>query len=108
MAEVALTREQNGRVVVVKVGDAISVRLPENPTTGYSWAIDSLDATRLEAGAASYHGEGVGLGAGGVRTWALGARAPGKTRIELKRWRHWEGDASVVERFAVTLDIKPG
>jgi hypothetical protein len=35
------------------------------------------------------------------------ARASGRTRLALKRWRHWEGDASIVERFAVTLDIKP-
>jgi hypothetical protein len=37
----------------------------------------------------------------------LVARGPGRTRLGLKRWRHWEGDASIVERFAVTLDIKP-
>lgn len=30
------------------------------------------------------------------------------TRVRLKRWRHWEGDKSVVERCAITLDIKPG
>jgi inhibitor of cysteine peptidase len=42
-----------------------------------------------------------------VKTWTLRARAPGRTRVGLKRWRHWEGDKSVVERFAVTLDIKP-
>ncbi len=107
MAEVAVTREDNGRVVVVKVGDEISVHFPENPTTGYSWAIDSIDTKRLEANAPTYHGEGVGLGAGGARTWIFRARASGRARVGLKRWRHWEGDTSVVERFAVTLDIKP-
>jgi inhibitor of cysteine peptidase len=106
MAEVAVTQEDNGRVVSVKVGDTVSVRLPENPTTGYSWAIASIDAKRLEADAPTYQGGGVGLGTGGTRTWRLVARAPGRTRLGLKRWRHWEGDASVVERFAVTLDIK--
>ena len=80
MAEVTVTPEQNGRVVVVKVGDSIAVQLPENPTTGYSWAIDSLDAGLLEAGGTSHHGAGAGLGTGGVRTWALRARTPGTTR----------------------------
>ena len=107
MAEVAVTPQDNGRVVAVKVGDTISIRLPENPTTGYSWAIDAIDAKRLEADAPAYQGEGAGLGAGGARTWRFVARAPGRTRLGLKRWRHWEGDASIVERFAVTLDIKP-
>lgn len=106
MAEVAVTPGDNGRVVAVKVGDTVSVRLPENPTTGYSWAIDAIDAKRLEADAPAYQGEGAGLGTGGVKTWRLVARASGRTRLALKRWRHWEGDASIVERFAVTLDIK--
>ena len=108
MAEMVVTAQDNGRVVAVKVGDTISVRLPENPTTGYSWAIDSIDAKQLEADAPAYQGEGAGLGAGGVRTWSLGARAPGRARLGLKRWRHWEGDASIVERFAITLDITAG
>jgi predicted secreted protein len=43
-----------------------------------------------------------------VKTWRLRARARGRTRVELKRWRHWEGDQSIVERFGITLDIKPG
>ena len=108
MAEVAVTHEQKGRVILVKVGDSIVLQLPENPTTGYSWAIDAIDSKLLEAGAPAYHGEGASLGSGGAKTWTLKARAPGRTRVELKRWRHWEGDKSVVERFAVTLDIKPG
>ena len=107
MAEVAVTKEQNGRVVTVKVGDSISVQLPENPTTGYAWALDSIDPKLLEARAPAYHPAGAGPGTGGVKTWALSARAAGRTRLELKRWRHWEGDKSIVERFAVTLDIKP-
>jgi predicted secreted protein len=41
-----------------------------------------------------------------MKTWKLVARRPGRTRVALKRWRHWEGDASIAERFAVTLDIK--
>jgi len=28
--------------------------------------------------------------------------------LGLKRWRHWGGEQSIVERFAVTLDIKRG
>lgn len=108
MAEVAVTREQNGRVIVVKVGDSIVLQLPENPTTGYVWALDSVDSTLLETGAPAFHGGGAGVGTGGEKTWTLAARAPGRTRVALKRWRHWEGDTSIVERFAVTLDIRPG
>jgi predicted secreted protein len=108
MADLVVTKAQAGRVLAVKVGDSISVHLPENPTTGYAWALDSIDDTLLEVGGPAYHGEDAGFGSGGVKTWRLRARARGRTRVELKRWRHWEGDQSIVERFGITLDIKPG
>lgn len=38
--------------------------------------------------------------------WTLRARASSRTRVGLKRWRHWEGDKLVVERFAITLQVK--
>ncbi len=107
MADFAVTQAQDGRVLAVRVGDAISVQLPENPSTGYSWAFATVDDALLEVGSPTYRGESASVGSGGVKTWTLKARAPGKTRVELKRWRPWEGDRSVVERFAVTLDIKP-
>jgi inhibitor of cysteine peptidase len=106
MAEVTVTREQNGGVVPMRVGDTITMHLAENPTTGYAWDIDVLDRGLLEAEAPTYREAGAGVGAGGMKTWKLVARRPGRTRVALKRWRHWEGDASIAERFAVTLDIK--
>ncbi|MDP2702079.1 MAG: protease inhibitor I42 family protein [Candidatus Rokubacteria bacterium] len=92
MADVVVTKVQDGRVLAVKVGDSISVQLPENPTTGYAWALDSIDDTLLEVGGPAYHGEDAGLGSGGVKAWTLRARAPGRTRVALKRSRYWEGD----------------
>jgi hypothetical protein len=35
------------------------------------------------------------------------AKAPGSTTIKLKRWRQWEGEGSVVERFELTLRVSP-
>jgi len=107
MADVVVTKAQHGRVLAVKVGDSISVQLAENPTTGYAWALDAIDATLLEVGVPAYRGVDADLGSGGVKTWTLRARAPGRARVGLKRWRHWEGDESIVERLAITLDIKP-
>jgi predicted secreted protein len=89
MADVVVTKVQDGRVLPVTVGD-------------------SIDDTLLEVGGLAYHGEDAGLGSRGVKAWTLRSPAPGRTRVALKRWRHWEGDQSIVERFAITLDVKPG
>ena len=32
-------------------------------------------------------------------------KLPGSTTVRLKRWRPWEGDKSVVERYDVTIDV---
>jgi hypothetical protein len=33
------------------------------------------------------------------------AKAPGTARVVLKKWRSWEGDAGVVERFRFEMRI---
>ena len=99
--------EQNGATLRMKVGGSFVLRLPEQPTSGYRWAFTRLDATRLAAGDAAHRRRRSRPGASGVVTWTLTARAPGRVRVELKRWRPWEGDRSIVERFSVTLDIRP-
>jgi len=104
VAQMTVTRADNGRVVAAKVGDTIAVRLDENPTTGYTWSIASIDSARLEAGSPS-RAPGAGVGAGGTTTWPIRARAAGRARLELIHARSWERDASAAERFAVTFDI---
>ena len=102
MAQVTVTHADNGRVVAARVGDTIAVRLAENPTTGYTWSIGSIDDARLEAGAPTRE-TGAGAGAGGTITWPIRARAAGRARLELMHARSWEREAA--ERFAVTFDI---
>jgi len=102
VAQVTVTRGDDGRVVTVRVGDTIAVRLAENPTTGHTWSIASIDDARLEAGTPTRE-TGAGVGAAGTITWPIRARATGRARLELMHARSWERE--VAERFAVTFDI---
>ena len=43
-----LTSADNGRTVDLRVGDQVTLRLPENPSTGYRWAVDAADASLVE------------------------------------------------------------
>src|SRR5262245_51974221 len=102
MAQVTVTRADNGRVVAVRVGDTIAVRFAENPTTGYTWSIASIDDARLEAGAPTRE-TGAGVRAGGTIAWPIRVCAAGRARLELTHARSWERAAA--ERFAITFDI---
>jgi inhibitor of cysteine peptidase len=102
---VTLHEADNGKAVTLHVGEAIAVTLPENASTGYVWAVDSIDPAlvALRGSQASYPTGAIG--AGGQVTWTFVATAPGMTMVALKRWRQWEGDASVVQRFEFRLTI---
>jgi inhibitor of cysteine peptidase len=104
-ARITLTEADNDRSVALKVGQAIAVTLPENASTGYRWAVDGADAALLTVRDPEASYPSGALGSGGHVTWTFVTKAPGATTVTLKRWRHWEGDASVVQRFGFHLSI---
>jgi len=104
-AAVTLTAADNGKVVDVVEGEAIALRLRENASTGYRWEFDGLDRTYIGLQEGEYAGQADAFGTGGDARWTLVPRKPGTVEVRLKRWRRWEGEDSVRERFAVTLRI---
>ena len=106
MANLQISKAQDGQTIVAGAGDVLALELPSNPTTGYKWDFASIDENVVGIEHADYEPAGTAPGSGGVDRWTLRARSPGKTRLELKRFRPWGGDHSIVERFKITLDIK--
>jgi inhibitor of cysteine peptidase len=103
---VQLTEEDSGTEVDLHVGDAISIRLPENPATGYRWNMDALDDSLVTVDTSEFiETPGSGIGGGGARIFTLSARGPGVARLSLKNKRPWEGDAPPIGQFDVTLRI---
>lgn len=87
------------------VGDTILLRLSDNPATGFRWELEPVTGESMLLDDSGYEPSGGAIGSGGVATWSLHAAAAGTTSIALKRWRPWEGDASVLARFAVTVNV---
>lgn len=91
---VTLTDSDFGHVVTVAVGEAFTVALDENPTTGYSWRCTWDPTARLELASDTYtpdpapHGM---VGSGGTRYFALKALTSGDVIISLQYGRWWEG-----------------
>jgi predicted secreted protein len=97
-----VTMNHHGQTLQVSAGDTIELQLEENPTTGYSWAIDQIDPLlRLDKTEYELLG-GVGMGGGGMRRMLLKVDAPGNGRLRLKNHQPWSGD--VYQTFA--LDVK--
>jgi inhibitor of cysteine peptidase len=106
-----LTSAANGQTVSLHPGATGELRLPESPTTGYRWTLESAPPN-LTIGEEDFTPFAPAPfapapGGGGERRWSIQAVSPGSGALALKRWREWEGEASVIERFQVTLAITP-
>ncbi|MFZ1492375.1 MAG: protease inhibitor I42 family protein [Candidatus Competibacter denitrificans] len=103
-----VTHTDNNRTAELRVGERLAVKLPENPSTGYAWAIDESDGRLLALDSTAYDAPTEGsIGARGRRVFTFSARQAGDVVLKLKYWRFWDGDASVTERYQVTLKLVP-
>ncbi|MFN9546986.1 MAG: protease inhibitor I42 family protein [Cyanobacteriota bacterium] len=104
MAFVVLTSADNGARISLPTGASVVLRLPENPTTGYRWTVaPHPPVVAMEEGDDTQ--SGALIGAGGERCWHLRAISPGTTSLAFKHWREWEGESSVIERYALTVHV---
>jgi inhibitor of cysteine peptidase len=90
-----LTEQANGGKQNLKVGQRVLVLLPGNPTTGYTWQVDSkVDAKVLQQiGEPGFHQDSGLIGAGGTESFLFEATAPGTTALSLSYSRPWESKA---------------
>jgi inhibitor of cysteine peptidase len=112
MAQIPLTRRDNGRKIETKVGDLIVIELPENPTTGYLWneEPDSTGMTALRSSSFIPSQDEIQpdpstmvLGAPGTRHLEYQVARRGTGRLGLRYWQAWEGEGSIAETFTVTI-----
>ena len=105
---VQLTEQDSGSEVDVHVGDTVSIRLAENPTTGYRWNVANVDDSLVNIDDSEFvESPGSGIGGGGTRLITLSVRSPGVARASLKNQRPWEPTAAPIRQFEVTLNIAP-
>jgi predicted secreted protein len=105
VADVTLTEVDDGARSQVRVGDVVTIRLPENSAAGYRWSAAAIDESPVVVEGPRYQPAGGGVGSAGTSVWTLRATRPGQARVALKKARSWEADTPS-ERFAVILDIR--
>jgi inhibitor of cysteine peptidase len=105
--EIVLGKEATGHYVEAAVGQAITVRLPGNPTTGFQWtALPPDDPAVVALGAGEYapDPDAAGrVGAGGTYTFRFRAERPGAAKIVIQYRRSWE--PSPTEVFHVLVRV---
>jgi inhibitor of cysteine peptidase len=103
---VAYTQLDNGTTVRVHTRDIITLRLPENPATGYRWNVTtdpglrSLDDTYIYSDPS-----GKMTGAGGVRFLTLEPETTGTEHISAVYKRSWEEDTGDNQVFSMTFVV---
>jgi predicted secreted protein len=103
MPDVTLTEAGNGGRIAVRVGDAITIRLPENIATGYRWSLTAVDRAHVDVDPPRAERSSEAPGSAGSSVWTVRATQPGTTRLELQKSRSWEHGA--VERFTTEITI---
>lgn len=99
-----LNDQDLGRTVEVKAQSVVTVRLDENPSTGYRWSVETAEG--LEMAGDSFERAGDAFGAGGVRVFQFRASEAGSHRLSLRKWRDWEGESSIIDRFYAIIVVK--
>ena len=104
----ALSQSDNGGQVQVKVGGQIVIKLPGNPSTGYSWEAQNLDASMFEqVGQPTFQVSGPAMpGAGGTVTLTFKALQAGTASLTLVYHRSWETTVAPADTFSVTVTVK--
>jgi inhibitor of cysteine peptidase len=103
---ITLTQADNGRRVEARLGDTITIRLDENPTTGYRWSVEEEGGGVFNiAGTEFIQSADAKIGGGGQRVLTLRAAQAGAAPLKIKLWRQWEGDRSIKSRFSVDIQV---
>lgn len=100
-----LTSSDHGKTVEVPLGESITIRLPENPTTGYRWAVESITPGHLTLNEGSFvPAADSGVGGGGFREMAVHATQEGEGEIRLKLGQSWNDE--IADRFEVRVVVR--
>lgn len=95
-----------GSTASVEVGEGITITLPANPSTGYSWVVTSTTPALLnQVGEPEFSAESELIGAGGNIIFHFEGLATGQVSLQLDYLRPWE-DAQPIDTFGVTINVR--
>lgn len=105
----SVTEADNGKTVTVTEGQDLLVKLPSNPSTGYSWNVVATDRSFGYPSETKFFPDGAGVGSGGVErlTWKTKTPLPlvGEHTVKMEYKRAWETSVPAAKTFSFTVRI---
>lgn len=96
----------NGQTVTMGLGDVLQVMLPENPSTGYVWAVVTNDEAVLRpSDEPAYESDSDAIGAGGTKTLLFEAVGAGASVLRLVNARQQETAVEPAATFELTIQV---
>lgn len=109
-AELVLLEGDAGEKACLRKGDMLTVKLPANPTTGYSWSHSFSRTSFLESlSNATYKpdkNDGGMVGGGGVEIWKFRAVRVGNLELHFSYARPWEHGIAPLRSISWSVVIK--
>jgi inhibitor of cysteine peptidase len=87
----------------VAVGETFALALPGNPTTGYTWQLETDEEHLLLLGQEFEPGKS-GVGSGGQEVFRLHAQAPGEVELACEYRRPWSDAVRDSRRFQIVIE----
>jgi inhibitor of cysteine peptidase len=100
-----LNESDNNRTISIRTGEKLRITLPENATTGFRWEIERCDRELVGVVAEEPRYHSGKVGSGGHVEFVFQGRSVGVCEIVLKHWRSWEGEASVIARYHLHVNV---
>ncbi len=98
------TGSDNGKAITVKSGETFTVKLDENPTTGYSWNMTVGDGLRIVND--RYVASQTGLvGSGGYHIWTIQATKAGTYKVAGVYKRPWEPLTGQEQKYSLSVNV---
>jgi inhibitor of cysteine peptidase len=101
------TGEQNNATVLMKSGNTITLKLNENPTTGFQWNLTTTPGLKV-TGDIYVPSDTTGklVGSGGMHIWEMTANGTGAQKIDAVYQRSWETTTGNETAFRMTIIVE--
>jgi inhibitor of cysteine peptidase len=105
-----ITENDNGKTIIIKKGDALYLKLKENPSTGYSWQLSlskglNMLTNKYYSPESSKKGGRLIVGAAGFHLWEIKAVDKGSQQLKGIYKRSWEKGTGREQTFKLYVKV---